>query len=160
MYGHSKTVADRDAAYASGAGLVLGTLAEVQTVAAQAPAGQRGYLRVVPSTAGRGHVRFGLRLGSSTALAHAVAYTDGDYGFALPAFAARVHAMTRLSAERYRIPQPPTGARRRRRPGPRPGPPGIPGRPAAAHRLTPSHGVAARSGQPPLVCIDHFVGPG
>lgn len=69
LYGSAKSVADREAAYACGAALVLGTLAEVRTVAATAPAGQRVLLRVVPSTAGRRHVRYGFRLGSSTALA-------------------------------------------------------------------------------------------
>lgn len=67
--GSRKSVADREAAYACGAAVVVGTLAEIDTVAAHAPSGQRVYVRVVSSAAGRGHVRYGFRLGSGAALA-------------------------------------------------------------------------------------------
>jgi diaminopimelate decarboxylase len=166
LYGTAKSVMDLDAAYACGAAVVVGSPAELDTVAARAPIGQRVHLRVIASHTGRGRRQYGLRLGSGAALAaidavrsspnlllagldcslghqlsrfqafegclreamafcsvvrsrcgvavpalnlgggHAVAYADGDDGFALTAFAARIHAMLRLSAERYRIDQP------------------------------------------------------
>jgi diaminopimelate decarboxylase len=168
LYGCGKSVADLDAAYACGAAVVAGSLAEIETIAARAPIGQRVLARVVSSAAaGRGRPRYyGLRLGSGTALAainavlaspnlllagldcsighqisrfqayegclreamafcavlrsrtgasvpalnlgggHAIAYAEGDDGFALSAFAARMHAMVRLSAERYGIAEP------------------------------------------------------
>lgn len=167
LYGGGKSVLDVDAAYACGAVVVVGSLAEVVSVAARAPLGQRVYLRVVSSAAvGRRHCRYGLRLGSGPALAaiaavlaapnlvlsgldcsigrelsrfhafeaclreamafcavirsrakftvpalnlgggHAVAYAGGDDGFALTAFASRMRAMLRLSAERYGFAEP------------------------------------------------------
>jgi diaminopimelate decarboxylase len=166
LYGTGKSVMDLDAAYACGAAVVVGTLAEVEAVAARAPLSQRVHLRVISSGAGRGRCRYGLRLGSGTTLAainailaspnlslagldcsvghqlsrfqaferclreamafcavvrsrcgvpvsalnlgggHAVAYADGDEAFALTAFASRIRAMLRLSAERYGIDEP------------------------------------------------------
>ncbi|MCY1143575.1 hypothetical protein OWR29_36715 [Actinoplanes sp. Pm04-4] len=164
LYGSSKSVGDLEAAHACGAAIVAGSLAEVEAIAARAPIGQRVLVRVVPSRAGRS--RYGLPLGSGTALAaikrilgspnlvlagldcsighqlsrfgafesslreamgfcavirarygatvpalnlgggHAVAYADGDDGFAVAAFAGRVRGMLRLSAERYRLSEP------------------------------------------------------
>ncbi|BBH67379.1 hypothetical protein ACTI_40640 [Actinoplanes sp. OR16] len=63
-----KSVADLDAAFACGAGVVVGSAAEAATVAGRAPSGQRVRLRVLPSAPGRPH-GYGLRLGTSTALA-------------------------------------------------------------------------------------------
>jgi diaminopimelate decarboxylase len=165
LCGPTKSIADLDAAYTCGAAIVVGSIAEVEAVAARAPTGQRVLVRVLPS-AGRGRCRYGLPLGSSTALAairavlaspnlvlagldcsighqlsrfqafesclretmafcavirarhgvsvpalnlgggHAVAYADGDDGFAVAAFAGRVRGMLRLSAERYGIAEP------------------------------------------------------
>ena len=164
LYGSGKSVSDLDAAYECGAAVVAGSSAEIETIAARAPIGQRVFVRVV--AAGRGRCRYGLRLGSGTALAaintllsspnlllagldcsighqlsrfqayesclreamafgavlrsrtgvslpalnlgggHAVAYAEGDFGFALTAFAGRIHAMSRLSADRYGIEAP------------------------------------------------------
>ncbi|WP_250033655.1 diaminopimelate decarboxylase family protein [Paractinoplanes maris] len=167
LYGSKKSVADLEAAHSCGAAIVAGSLAEVEAIARRAPTGQRVLVRVVPSRAGRGgRYRYGLALGSSTALAaikrvltsenlvlagldcsighqlsrfvafetclreamgfcaviwaryrvtvpalnlgggHAVSYADGDDGFAVAAFADRVRAMMRLSAERYGITEP------------------------------------------------------
>jgi diaminopimelate decarboxylase len=166
LYGTAKSVMDLEAAYACGAAVVVGSVAEVESLAARAPIGQRVHVRVLASGAGRGRRQYGLRLGSGAALAaidavrsspnlvlagldcslghqlsrfqtfegclreamafcavvrsrcgvtvpalnlgggHAVAYADGDDGFALTAFAARIRAMLRLSAERYRIAEP------------------------------------------------------
>ncbi|MBB4693068.1 diaminopimelate decarboxylase family protein [Paractinoplanes abujensis] len=167
LFGEKKSVAGLEAAHACGAAIVAGSMAEVEAIAARAPTGQRVLVRVVPSRAGRGgRYRYGLPLGSGTALAaikqvlqspnlvlagldcsighqlsrfgtfesclreamgfcavvqarygagvpalnlgggHAVAYAGGDDGFAVAAFASRVRAMLRLSAERYRIPEP------------------------------------------------------
>ena len=165
LCGRPKSLADLEAAYACGAVIVIGSIGEVETVAAHAPIGQRVLVRVLPS-AGRGRSRYGLPLGTSTALAaigavlacpnlvlagldcsighqlsrfqafesclretmafcavirarfgisvpalnlgggHAVAYADGDDGFALAAFAGRVRAMLRQAAERYGIVEP------------------------------------------------------
>ncbi|GLY04124.1 hypothetical protein [Actinoplanes sp. NBRC 101535] len=69
MSGSGKSVADREAAYACGAALVVGTPAEIQAVIARAPAGQRVFLRVVPSAVGGRHARYGFRPGSRSALA-------------------------------------------------------------------------------------------
>ena len=165
LCGRSKSVADLEAAFACGATVVVGSSAEAETVAARAPAGQRVLLRVLPA-AGRGRSRYGVALGTSTALAaigvvlaspnlvpagldcsighqlsrfqafesclretmafcavirarfgasvpalnlgggHAVAYAEGDDGFAVAAFAGRVRGMLRLAAERYGIAEP------------------------------------------------------
>jgi diaminopimelate decarboxylase len=165
LCGRTKSVADLEAAYACGAALVVGSIGEVETIAARAPIGQRILVRVLPST-GRGRGRYGLPLGTSTALAvigkvlanpdlvlagldcsighqlsrfqvfesclretmafaavirarfgvtvpalnlgggHAVAYADGDDGFAVAAFAGRIRGMLRLAADRYGIAEP------------------------------------------------------
>ncbi|MGX6604004.1 diaminopimelate decarboxylase family protein [Micromonosporaceae bacterium Da 78-11] len=67
--GSRRSVADRDAAYACGAAVVVGTLADIEAVARYAPPGQRVHVRVVCSLAGRSKVPYGFRLCSSTALA-------------------------------------------------------------------------------------------
>jgi diaminopimelate decarboxylase len=70
LHGQAKSVTDLDAAYACGASVVVGTLAELEAVAARAPMGQKVLIRVVPSALlGRRHCSNGLRLGSGTALA-------------------------------------------------------------------------------------------
>ncbi|MGX6601025.1 hypothetical protein ACWKSP_02655 [Micromonosporaceae bacterium Da 78-11] len=63
----SKSIADLNAAFACGAAIVVGSIAEVETVAARAPIGQRVLVRVLRS-AGRERARYGLPLGSGTAL--------------------------------------------------------------------------------------------
>ena len=66
LCGRSKSVADLEAAFGCGAAIVVGSIGEAETVAARAPIGQRVLVRVLPSA---GRSRYGLPLGTSTALA-------------------------------------------------------------------------------------------
>ncbi|WP_305783446.1 diaminopimelate decarboxylase family protein [Symbioplanes lichenis] len=68
LHGTAKSLQDLDAAYDSGAAVVVGTPAELESVAARAPLGQRVHLRVTPAAAGRSRHRYGFRLGTAAAL--------------------------------------------------------------------------------------------
>ncbi|GID95826.1 hypothetical protein ACFQFC_02115 [Amorphoplanes digitatis] len=68
LHGSAKSVMDLDAAYACGAAIVAGSIAELERVAARAPQGQRVLLRVVPAPGARARIRYGLRLGAGPAL--------------------------------------------------------------------------------------------
>ncbi|WP_433294257.1 diaminopimelate decarboxylase family protein [Actinoplanes sp. CA-030573] len=66
LSGGGKSFEDCEAAYGCGAVVVVGNAAELAAVAANAPAGQRVLVRVLPAGSARG---YGFRLGSGPALA-------------------------------------------------------------------------------------------
>ncbi|GAB7045853.1 hypothetical protein JCM9534A_09790 [Catenuloplanes indicus JCM 9534] len=74
--GGTTSLTPLEAAFACGAAVVAGSAAEVAAIAGRAPAGQRVHLRVLPSTADPRRRRYGVRLGSSSALAAARAVVD------------------------------------------------------------------------------------
>ncbi|WP_127498909.1 diaminopimelate decarboxylase family protein [Actinoplanes solisilvae] len=166
LSGCHKSVSDLEEAIACGAAIVVGSIEEVEAVAARASTPQRVLIRVLPAAAARSRKTYGVRLGTSPAFAmveavrrspnlvlagldcalghqlsrfgayeaclreavafcavlrsrrrivvpminlgggHAVAYQPGDDELAVEAFAKRLRAVSRVTAERYGIATP------------------------------------------------------